>query len=145
MSTKLTTAQKKEWAKELYLSGGHTQKAIALKVGTTEKTIGRWKDSEKWDEMKRSLLASKKEQISFLYRQLESLRNEYDQNDKRVGSKDADAILKLTAAIRNLENDAGLGEIIEVITKFTLWLSKEDLPLAQKLTPIFDQFIQEQI
>ncbi len=141
----LTSKHKREWAQELYLTGKYSQKAIAAKVDVTEKTVGKWKEKYHWDQLRRSLLSSKKEEIAFLYRQLSSLRELFDENGELMNSKEADAVLKLTAAIRNLEQEAGLGEIIEVFTKFTKWLSREDLQRAQALAPLFDEFIQEQI
>lgn len=141
----MTPGQKKDLARTLYLTNNFTQKVIAEKVGSTEKTIGKWAKEEKWDMQRKSLLTSNKEQLVFLYNQLDAIKKELQDHERAANSKEADAILKLTAAIKNLQIDTGATEIIEVFTKFLNWLSKEDLALAQKISPWMDTFLQENL
>lgn len=70
--------QEKEYAKYLYTEKGLSQKEIALKVGATEKTVGNWvkENDGEWKKIRKSLLNTKKTQISRLYDQLELLNNE---------------------------------------------------------------------
>ena len=51
---------KKEWAKELYIRGEHTQKEIAEKIDVSEQAMVRWVHEGAWDKERRTLLATKK-------------------------------------------------------------------------------------
>ena len=48
----LTSKQKKEWAKVLYVKENLTQKEIADKVGSTRQSVSRWISEGKWEELK---------------------------------------------------------------------------------------------
>ena len=48
----LTNAQKKEWAKTLYLRENLTQQEIAERVGVSRVTVSNWVRSGKWEEQK---------------------------------------------------------------------------------------------
>ena len=50
----MTGKEKQILAQTLYLSGKHTQKAIAELTGVTEKTIGKWAVEGKWEEMRQA-------------------------------------------------------------------------------------------
>ena len=52
--TNLTSKQKKEWARQLYLDGTQvfTQQEIAEKVGISRKTLSKWVVDEKWNELR---------------------------------------------------------------------------------------------
>ncbi len=67
--------QQNEYAKILFTERGLTQKEIAERVGVTEKTVGNWVKKGDWEKLKKSLLVTKKNQISKLYDQLEWLTN----------------------------------------------------------------------
>src|SRR5690606_22226338 len=104
-----TKAQAKEYAKTLFLSENVHQKVIAERVGVTEKTIGRWIEAEGWRRLKRSLLTTKQTQISMLYDQLEWINSDIAARDSKVASaKEADVIIKLTAAIEKLEVETSI-------------------------------------
>jgi len=67
----------KDYAKRLFLEG-NTQKEIARRLGRTEKTIGKWKDEGKWDDLRKSLLVTKDTQLTSLYNQLDRLNKEIE-------------------------------------------------------------------
>lgn len=67
----------KDYAKRLFLEG-NTQKEIARRLGRTEKTIGKWKEEGKWDELRKSLLITKDNQLTSFYNQLDRLNKEID-------------------------------------------------------------------
>jgi len=69
----LTNSEKKEYAKLLFTRESLTQKEIAQRVGTSENTISNWVNAGKWETLRRSLMVTKDEQLSQLYRQLELL------------------------------------------------------------------------
>lgn len=67
----LKKIQEKEFAKSLYIGGGISQKEIAERISVTEKTLSKWIKEDNWDTLKKSLLTTKKNQLSELYDQLE--------------------------------------------------------------------------
>ena len=138
-----TKAQAKEFAKTLFISENLHQKVIAERVGVTEKTLGKWINDGAWRKLKRSLLTTKQTQISMLYDQLEWINNDIAGRDSKVANaKEADVIIKLTAAIEKLEVETNIGETIEVAKRVITFVQQEDLPLAKAFTSWFDTYIQ---
>lgn len=144
MAENLSIAQKKEWAKELYTRQEHTQKEIAAKVGISENSITKWVKDGKWDTMRKTLLSTKQEQLTMLYDILDKLNKEGKaalEDDDPNTNPNADAIIKITNAIKKLETQTGIGEMIETGTRFIKFVQGEDLPLAKDITKWFDLFI----
>lgn len=145
---KISKTQQKEWAKELYIRGERTQKEIAATVGVAEKTIGRWVESEQWDKMRKTLLSTKQEQLHMLYDILDRLNKEGKktlEDDDPDTNPNSDAIIKITNAIKKLETQTGIGEMIDTGTRFIKFVSIENLELAKEITHWFDLFIQDQL
>ena len=57
MAQELTSSQKKEWAKTLYLTSDITQAEIAEKVGGARITVVRW--TKEWEGLKLNLLQTR--------------------------------------------------------------------------------------
>ena len=146
MNTKqLSIEQKKEWAKSLFIGGDLTQKEIALKVGVAEKTMSKWASENGWEKLRKSLLTTKAEQLRMLYDQLQ-LQNENIRDTTGFAStKEADSILKMTAAIKNLETETSVGQIIEVAQSFIRFVQKDSLEDAKNITKWFDNYIKEKL
>jgi transcriptional regulator with XRE-family HTH domain len=66
----------KDFAKILFVNENISQKQIALRLKVTEKTIGKWIKEGNWDSLKVSMLVTKDNQLTSLYKQLETLNNE---------------------------------------------------------------------
>lgn len=144
----LTRDQKKDLAKLLFIKEGLTQKEIAARVDAAESTVSRWAVSENWDKLKISFVVTKEEELSRLYMQLRELNDfimKRPEGERFVSNKEADTLTKLTAAIRTLETETSLSEIISVTRRFLDWLRKFDLQKAQELSDIFDAFIKESL
>lgn len=138
----LKKLQEKEFAKSLFISGGITQKEIASRVSVTEKTLTAWIKAGKWDNLKKSLLTTKQAQLSFLYDQLDFLNTDIAARDFKVAiGKEADTIIKLTAAINRLETETSIGDTVEVARNFIEFVRPQDLELAKTITNLFDVFI----
>jgi transposase len=138
----LKKPQEKEFAKSLYIGGGITQKEIAERISVTEKTLSSWIKKEKWDSLKKSLLTTKQNQLSFLYDQLDFLNSDIAKRDYKVAiGKEADTIIKLTAAINRLETETSIGDTVEVARNFIEFVRPQDLELAKTITNLFDVFI----
>ncbi|MDA6068004.1 DUF1804 family protein [Flavobacterium sp. AC] len=138
----LRKAQEKEYAKSLYIGGGLTQKEIAERVSVTEKTLAKWIKEGKWENLKKSLLTTKQNQLSFLYDQLDFLNTDISKRDFKVAvGKEADTIIKITAAINRLETETSIGDTVEVARNFIEFVRQQDLELAKIITNLFDVFI----
>ncbi len=144
----LSNAQKKEWAGTLYLKENLTQAEIAEKVGVSRITINKWIKAEKWEERKVGITLTREEQIGHLYRQVaeinKSINNKKD-GERYADTKEADILGKLSSAIKKMETDIGIADIISVGTRFVEWLRPVDLEKAKEITRLFDAFIKDSI
>lgn len=139
---------KRDKAKSLYLTGQYSQKEIAAIVGISEKTISKWANdaTDKWEEMKTSMLTSRTNELRRLYKMLQNINDSVDEKTTLkipINSKDADAILKLTSAIKNLEIETSIAEKVDVGTDFINLVSKEDTVLAKQISKWFDIYLNQ--
>lgn len=144
----LTTQQKKEYAGMLYLKENLTMQEIAEKVNVTRQTVSRWIKSEKWEERKVGITLTREEQIANLHRQVAEINKVIGEREpgKRFASPaEADTLGKLAAAIRKMENDVGLSDIISVGMRFIDWLRPVDLERAKEFTALWDAFIKDSL
>lgn len=156
-----------DYAKMLYVNQRLTKKEVAARVGVTEKTLGKWVDHEKWDNLRKSMLVTKDTQLTNLYNQLEWINNHISERDviydlpagvhptdkdfnpakyrvvqgNVANSKEADAISKITGAIQKLETETSMGDTIEVAMKFIDFVRADNFELSKKITDYFDAYI----
>ena len=141
----LTNTQKKEWAKTLYLKENLTQQEIADRVGVSRVSISNWMRAGKWEEQKVGITLTREEQIANLYRQVAEINKailEKPEGERFANSTEADILGKLSAAIRKMETDVGIADIISVITQFIEFLRPLDLEKAKEVTRLADAFIK---
>lgn len=141
----LTNSEKKEYAKLLFTRESLTQKEIAQRVGTSENTISNWVNAGKWETLRRSLMVTKDEQLSQLYRQLELLNIDIENAKGYPDSAQADVISKLTKAISQLETETNIGQIMEVCKELISYIQQDDLELAKELTVACQSFISAKL
>lgn len=146
--SRLNISQKKEWAKLLFLRENLTQKAIAEKVGVTQKTIGSWIDKGNWNKLKNSIILTKSEELSRLHMQLRELNNHIEKKEEgqRFPSKaEADILSSLKMAIKAFEGDTSVADIIDVSIEFLDWFKVIDFEKSKEISAIFDQFIKTKL
>ena len=144
----LTNAQKKEWAKTLYMRENLTQQEIAERVGVSRVTVSNWVRAGKWEEQKAGLTLTRQEQVANLYRQVAEINRVISaraEGERFPNSKEADILGKLSAAIRNMEQETGIADIISVLTGFIEWLRPFDLEKAKELTRLADAYIKDKL
>ncbi|SMO48185.1 DDE transposase family protein [Solitalea koreensis] len=145
----LSNKQKKEWAKLLFVRENVTvQKELALRVGVSEKTIGKWIEEENWKRLRASNVISKDEQLSRLYMQLTELNDHIFQKPEGfrfADSKQADTIVKLTAAIKQLETDCSVAEAMEVGRRYLQFIRVVDFDSLKTSASLYDAFIKKLI
>lgn len=142
----LTIEQKKDYARQLYLNDSSiTQAEIAEKVGVSKVTICKWVKDGKWQELQASLLIGKEEQLARLYKQLRLLNDaiENKEDQKFATSKEADAILKLTVAIKNLETETNIAEKMATGKEFLAFVRKTSgFELSKDVAKLFNAYIK---
>ena len=144
----LTNAQKKEWAKTLYMRENLTQQEIAERVGVSRVTVSNWVRAGKWEEQKAGLTLTRQEQVANLYRQVAEINRAISaraEGERFPNSKEADILGKLSAAIRNMEQETGIADIISVLTSFIEWRRPRDLDKAKELTRLADAYIKDKL
>ena len=137
---------KKDIAKDLYLKGGCTQEEIATKVGTTRQTVSRWAREGKWEELRASFTISTENILAGMIRQVSEIQNQANarkEGERSFTSKEADTVVKITSAIKKLQNDAGITDIVNVGIKFTNWLRGIDIEKAKEYNELWDLFIKD--
>lgn len=144
----LTNAQKKEWAKTLYLRENLTQQEIAERVGVSRVTVSNWVRTGKWEEQKVGLTLTRQELVANLYRQVAEINRAISQRpegERFASSKEADILGKLSASIRNMEQEVGIADTISVLTGFIEYVRAVDLEKAKELTKLADAFIKDKL
>ena len=144
----LTNKQKKEWAAILYLKENLTQVEIAEKVGVSRCTLNKWVKSEKWEERKAGITLTREEQIKNLYRQVAEINDVISGREKGkrfATTSEADTLSKLSGAIKKMETEIGIADIISTGTRFIEFLRTIDLDKAKDTARLFDIFIKQNL
>lgn len=144
---KSTIEEKKAYAKILYTREQLNGKIVAARVGVAEKTISKWVNEGKWRDLRNRLLVSKENQINLLYGQLEQLNRAIQENDNGYpDTKQADIQVKVTAAIRSLETDMNIADLVEAGIRFVKFIQKVDtFEEVQKTIDLWSSFLQNEI
>jgi transposase len=135
---------KKEFACELYIRG-LTQKEIAAKIDVSERTMSLWVNKGNWDVMRKSQLITKQKILADYYEQLEEVCNHIKQKpegQRYADNKTADIQMKITAAIKSLETELGISDVVDVSIRILKWLRGIEPDKAKELSGVFDAFIQ---
>lgn len=146
--TSINNSQKKQWAQTLYLRENLTQLEIAERVGVSRVTVSKWVRDGKWEEQKAGITLTRQEQVANLYRQVAEINRTIatrHEGERFPNSKEADILGKLSAAIRNMEQETGIADIISVLTAFIEWLRPLDLDKAKEITRLADAFIKDRL
>jgi transposase len=143
----LTIDDKKYLAKILYTREHLEGKVIAQRVGVSEKTMTKWVHEYNWKSLRNRLLISKEQQINLMYEQLESLNTAIQANDTgHADSKQADILIKYTAAIRNLETDLAIADLVESGMRFIKHIQKTgSLQQVMEISDLWNSFILSSI
>lgn len=143
--------QKHEHAKLLYTVQGVTvQKELSERVGVSPQTINKWvnADDKLWDRMRESTLITKEAEMRRMYMQLTELNDTIMNREKGkrfANSKEADTLSKIAKAIKDMETETALAEIMEVMKRFLVFVRHQDYEQAKAITGLADHFIKAQI
>lgn len=145
--TKENSINKQEIAKSLFLDGNYTQEEIADKIGTTRQTVARWIKRGNWEEIKASVTITPTQIIAQWNRQIVEINNNINSREKGeryATTQEADALAKLAGAIKKIETELGITEIVSVSMRFLSWLRTIDINEAKHFNTLFDAFIKDQ-
>ena len=148
MPKELTNLQKKEWAKTLYLKENLTQQEIAERVGASRVSISKWVQAGKWEEQRVGLTLTREEQVRSLYRQIAEINRAIEgrpEGQRFATPAEADVIGKISKSIKQTETEAGIADVISVMTKFVDFLRSIDLEKAKEITRLADAFIKSML
>jgi len=146
----LPIAQKKEWAKLLYLKSELNQKEIAEKVGVAEKTLSKWvnDEHENWELLKSSFIITREQELRRIYIQISELNNSIANRDEgfRFSTpRDADVLSKLASAAKSLEAETSISDTISVFREFSEFLKEIDFSKAKEFIVFQDAFIKHKL
>jgi transcriptional regulator with XRE-family HTH domain len=147
--TDLTSTKKKEWAKMLYLKENLSQAEIADRVGITRQSLNRWIKTEKWEEFRTGITLTREEQLKCLYRQIAEMNKVI--SSRETGARfampaEAEVIRKLAEAIKKMETDIGIADIIDVGRRFIEWIrAAVSLDKAKEIILLYDGFQKDSI
>lgn len=145
--SELTIEQKKDYARQLYLGDSSiTQAEIADRVGVSKKTICKWVKDGKWEELQTSLLVDKEVQLARLYRQLKNWNDAVEnrkEGEQFLLSKEADAVVKITASIKNLETETNIAEKMAAGKEFLSFVRKTSgFEMSKEVAKLFNAYIK---
>ena len=143
MGNKESIERKKNYAKLLYTVEGVTVgKELAERVGVSTVTISKWINSEDWEHLRASVIITKESELRRLYMQLNDTIFTRPKGERFASNKEADTLIKLTAAVKQLETDTSIAEAIEVVKKLINHIRQDDYKKAQEVTVFADAFIK---
>lgn len=141
-------AQKKEWAMHLFVKEQLTQKEIAARVDVREATVSSWVAKGGWRRMQQSVLATRATELANLYAQLAELNAAIrlrPEGERFANAKEADTLSKITSAIRSLETDTSIADIVDVFMKFNEYVRKVKFEAITDLVELEDAFIKSKL
>lgn len=120
----------------MYYLENLAQDLIAERCGVHRTTISKWIQEEKWSEMKAAKTLSRTELVSRMLKRVDDLLS-----DEKTFS--ADALVKVTKAIRDLDKSTNVVTIIEVFTIYNNWLVTRmqfDNELSPELVKLMNKY-----
>ena len=117
----------KQIARLLYIKGDHSQAETAELVGFSEVTLNRWAKAGDWRKLKAAKLMGRQQTLQRLYEQMNEQHTAIEsrpEGKRYANSKEADTMVKLTAAIEKLKAGTSVATILEVFMMYKDWLIK---------------------
>lgn len=126
----------------LYMETSKTQKECAGIVGVSEKTFGDWVEKFGWKEEKGANHVTPDKLKSRFLVMIADFEEKLRSEKRFATPAEADALLKISAAVERLDKKITPSIIMNVFMRFNDWLSLVDPKLASSLTEYQIQFVQ---
>lgn len=146
--SELTVKQKQDYAKLLFVNMGLSQKEVSFKTEVSEKTIGVWVEKFNWKSLRVSMTATRENLLRKYVAQLEELNaaiESRDEGKRYANNKEADTIVKYTAAINNLTSEMGITEVVNVSVEILEFIRKVYPEKAIEISELCDSFIKSKL
>lgn len=141
--TKAELQEKKEFAKILFIREKLSQKEIAQRIDISETTISKWTIEGNWEQLRKSTMLTREEQIASMLNELEMINNEISDSDRRYATKEQAYVRDtLIQNLQKLETDVSATEVYNVATKMINHYRSIDLDQAKGLTELFDGYLK---
>lgn len=140
--------KKKELAQILYVQEKKTQEEIAELLGVTRASIQMWCAKEKWQELRSGVSIAKEQQIMNLYHQINLINedvNNRPEGERKVNVKEAQIISNLADAVKKLESEIGIAEIVSCGMKFCDFMRQMDVEKAKEVNGYWDAFLRSML
>lgn len=143
----ITIDDKRALAKSLFVNDRLDQKVVATRVKVSERTMGKWVKEGNWKLLRKRLLLAKDNLINTYYEHLEHLNKKIEESKQGHGdTKQADIMIKYTAAIKNLETDLAIQDLVESGIRFIKHLQKKTTPdQVLEVAELWNDFIHASI
>lgn len=136
----------------LLFSQNVNQQDIARKVGIAERTVSRWVRDNDWVSRRAVGNITRDELINKTLNLIDKLLQKAIDDKEGNSAKLADQLSKLAGAIRNLDKQVNVVDIVQVFMTFNRWLISRQ-PLNPELTDEIiriinrfqDEFINEKL
>ena len=130
-------------ARILYLQCEMDIKELTQSLMVPEEVIKRWIQTGEWDSFRQSLSISKKRQLKYLYKALNTLTSKLSATDEPV-PKDVELMVKYSTMIKNIDTEQDLTGLLHIAETFVRWLYRKNEPLAKSVTLELETYIKEQ-
>lgn len=144
----ISNDKKKALAKDIYTLGQFTFEEIAEKVGATRQTVSKWCREGQWDELKAGMTVSREQILKGMYAQVHEINKAIrtkKEGERYASPAQADTLSKLSAAIRKMEMDIGISDLVSAGIRFSEWLRLVDMNKAKDFVRLWDAFLKEQL
>jgi hypothetical protein len=130
-------------ARILYLQCEMNVKELTQSLMVPEEVVERWIQNGEWDSFRQSLSISKKKQLKYLYKALNTLTSKLNATDEPA-HKDVELMVKYSTMIKNIDTEQDLTGLLHIAETFVRWLYKKNEPLAKTVTLELETYIKEQ-
>lgn len=140
--------KKKALAKDIYTLGQFTFEEIAEKVGSTRQTVSKWCKEGQWDELKAGMTVSREQILKGMYAQVHEINKAIqlkNEGERYASPAQADTLSKLSAAIKKMEMDIGISDLVSAGIRFSDWLRPVDMNKAKEFVRLWDAFLKEKL
>jgi predicted transglutaminase-like cysteine proteinase len=133
----MTGKEKELLAQTLYMSGKFTQKAIAEMTDIAERTVRRWIEQGKWEQVRQIQTVTKAELLKESYAQLARINKKV--NDEMGGIPDKQLSDAKAQCLREIEafDERSLQVYADCFEDFSSWLMRTQ----PKHAPMFSQLL----